>query len=104
MAHRLPRNKFTIIWSTGFKWDSLTCCVRELFIHGLGHCSALIDRLVVAHSFLSIPFLDILTNFLIDFVTLFDILHHRSVFVFCDTCSFILGLADLIRNLAIFWR
>ena len=99
VANRLPRNKFTIIWGTGFKWDSLTCCVRELFVDSLGHCSALIDRLVVAHSFLSISFLDILTNFLIHFVTLFDILHHWSVFVFCDTCCFVLGLTDLIGNL-----
>lgn len=104
VAHGLPGNKLTIIWSTGFEWDPLTCCVRELFVDSLGHCAALVDRLVVAHSFLPIPFLHILTDFLINFVTLFDILYHRSVFVFRDTCSFILGLADLIRNLAIFWR
>jgi len=104
VAHWLARDKLTVVWSTCFEWDSLTCCIRELFIHGLGHCSALIDRFVIAHALLPVSFLDIFANLFVHFVAFFNILHHRGVLILGHTGCLVLGLAHLVGNLAVFRR
>lgn len=104
MANWFTGDKFTIIWSTSLKGNSLTCGVRKLLENCLGYCAALVDGLVAAHFLLAVSFLDILTNLLVHLVALLDILDHRCVFILCHAGRLVLSLADLIGDLAVFWR
>ena len=95
-------HKVAVVWSAGLEGDPLTGGVWQLFVNCLRHHLAIINRLLSADlTRLGAVTLwgNILTNLLVDFDTLLDILHHWGVLVAGDAGGLVLGLAHLVGNL-----
>jgi len=101
------RHVVAVVRCAGLEWESLAGGVRQLPVDGLGHCPAVINRLLPTNLTRLRAIAvggNVLADFFIDFDTLLDILNHRSVLVSRDTRGLVLSLTHFIRNLAVLRR